>query len=195
MTTERQSGMRFSAILLAGGMSRRMGQDKARLPWRGGTLWEHQLEILRNLGPEELMISCRPGQDYEAPGTLLIPDEQAGLGPLSGIAAALQRMQTEWLVVLAVDLPEMPARYLKTLLDRAHQSGKGMVPIRDGWYEPLAAVYPKACAKLASSQLREEDRSLQRLVTNARAGGLVEPVFVREDEAFIFHNLNESSDL
>ncbi|MGC3992357.1 MAG: molybdenum cofactor guanylyltransferase [Chthoniobacteraceae bacterium] len=120
--------LRFSAVLLAGGRSSRMGRDKAHLLWNGVPLWEHQLQTLRELEPTELLISTRAEQVYEAPGVRLIPDEAADLGPLSGVAAALQFMQTEWLVVLAVDLPEMSAQYLQPLLDQARQTGRGVVP-------------------------------------------------------------------
>ena len=45
--------MNISAVLLAGGESRRMGQDKATLLFRGKPLWQIQLELLRKLEPAE----------------------------------------------------------------------------------------------------------------------------------------------
>ncbi len=108
--------VRFAAVLLAGGQSRRMGRDKALLLVDGGrVLWERQLDVLRSLGPAELFISgpARPGFPYDV---RLLEDERPGLGPLSGIVAALEAMTTPLLVVLAVDLPAMRADFLRGLL-------------------------------------------------------------------------------
>ena len=57
--------MNISAVLLAGGESHRMGQDKATLVFRGKPLWEIQLDLLRKLQPREIFLSARtdPGDD------------------------------------------------------------------------------------------------------------------------------------
>src|SRR5438132_3286725 len=51
--------MNMSAVLLAGGESRRMGKDKATLQFRGRPLWQIQFELLRKLHPSEIFISAR----------------------------------------------------------------------------------------------------------------------------------------
>jgi molybdopterin-guanine dinucleotide biosynthesis protein A len=189
------SGVNFSAVLLAGGLSKRMGRDKALLPWGGGLLWEHQLATLRALEPAELLFSTRRGQLYAAPDARLLPDERGGFGPLEGLALALSRMDAPWLVVLAVDLPRMTADYLAQMLERAGATGKGVVPELAGWFEPLAAVYPKSAAALASELLAGPDLSLQTFVRRCREAGLVEMVSVSPGEAGKFRNLNTPEDL
>jgi len=187
--------MNFSAVLLAGGGAVRMGRDKALLPWGNGALWEHQLATLRALVPVELLISTRSARGFENCGALLLPDEQPGLGPLAGIATALAHASTDWLVVLAVDLPEMTASYLAALLEKTRATGRGAVPKIAEYYEPLAAVYSTRSAALAAEVLAGKDRSMQHFVRAAIENGLAEAVHVSDAETRLFRNLNTPADL
>lgn len=185
--------VRFAAVLLAGGQSRRMGRDKALLLVDGGrVLWERQLDVLRSLGPAELFISgpARPGFPYDV---RLLEDERPGLGPLSGIVAALEAMTTPLLVVLAVDLPAMRADFLRGLLAGCSVNpGKGIVPRRagdDAFYEPLAAVYPQGCLEAARRRLHTGDFALQGLMRATKPLFRVHPIPEREET--LFSNWNE----
>ena len=60
--------MKLSAAIIAGGHSRRMGRDKALLPdATHGTLLQRQLHVLAALAPDEILLSCRAGQELPAP--------------------------------------------------------------------------------------------------------------------------------
>ena len=187
-------GADFAAVLLAGGQSRRMGRDKALLPLPDGRLlWERQLGILRELGPAELFISgfVRPGFPEDVP---LLADELPGRGPLGGIAAALAAMRSPRLVVLAVDLPAMTAGFLSRLLGES-PDGRGIVPRHggpNGFYEPLAAVYPVGCRTLARERLAGEDWSLQTFVR--AAGGALREHQIAATEEPLFANWNAPLD-
>ncbi len=181
--------MRFSAVLLAGGKSTRMGRDKALLEIGGEPLWRRQLATLRGLSPEELMISGPPRDDRET-----VADEFKNAGPLAGVAAALQKCAAPLLVVLAVDLPVMTTDFLKTLLALS-RPGKGVVPRGPEFFEPLAAVYPSACAALADEALRRGDFSMQHFVESAIAQELVAGRTIAPEEAHLFANLNTPADL
>ena len=67
----KQQNACFSAAVLAGGLSSRMGRDKAALPFGGTTLLDFQVQKLRSLGMEDIMIS---GTEQQIPGTRPIPD-------------------------------------------------------------------------------------------------------------------------
>ena len=180
----------FAAVLLAGGQSRRMGRDKALLPLPGGRLlWERQLAVLRSLEPAELFISgpARPGFPGDA---FLLTDAQLGLGPLSGIAAALEAMRTPLLVVLAVDLPAMEPGFLRGLLARS-EPGTGVVPFGE-FFEPLAAVYPRECLDIARGCLQNRKLSLQDFI--GAAGSLLRPWHLSAGERSLFTNWNKPDD-
>src|SRR5438552_4706439 len=99
--------MRTTAVLLAGGKSRRMGRDKATIEWRGRPLWEWQIEKLRALCVEKIVLSTQSDVPWRPPDVELLPDIPPSRGPLSGLAAALASTEADQLLALAVDMPFM----------------------------------------------------------------------------------------
>ena len=99
-------------VVLAGGLSSRMGSDKAMLSWRGRPLIERQLEVLREVGVDEVRVSgARP--DYAG-----IADPVAQAGPLGGLAGVAQALADEVdLLVIPVDMPLLQAGLLRRLRD------------------------------------------------------------------------------
>src|SRR5215469_9649562 len=117
----------FSAVLLAGGESRRMGTDKAKFLFRGKPLWQVQLETLRRLRPAEIFVSARTDPSWRPNDVQFIADIPPSCGPLSGLAACLDRVKTTHLLVLAVDMPLMTNEYLQFLCSRI-EPARGAVP-------------------------------------------------------------------
>ncbi|HEV2045538.1 MAG TPA: molybdenum cofactor guanylyltransferase, partial [Chthoniobacterales bacterium] len=134
--------MKISAVLLAGGKSRRMGQDKATILFRNAPLWQIQLDLLRKLELEQLFISAQTDPPWRPADIEFVPDDQPSRGPLSGIAAALSRTSCGHLLVLAIDMPFMTESYLRSLCEKVDR-GVGVVPIIEDRAEPLAAIYPR----------------------------------------------------
>ena len=152
---------------MAGGRSTRMGRDKARLLDREGReLWRGRLELLRQLGAGEILISCREDQDYLAEsGVRLVFDQWEDAGPLGGMVSCLEAMHAERLLVLAVDLPGMTREGLETLIAAAGPGGA--VFCYAGGLEPLAAVYPKLMATSGRRRLEAGELSLQGWIREA----------------------------
>jgi molybdopterin-guanine dinucleotide biosynthesis protein A len=183
----------FTALVLAGGRSSRMGSPKALIEVEGIALWLRQAALLQSLRPAELMISA--GNDWypgEGPWKL-IRDRSPGRGPLGGIDAALAAMATDLLLVLAVDMPAMSAPYLGRLLDKAGPTG--VVPVDGGLYQGLAAVYSRSSAALVEESLCGDDFSLQRLVAAAVAQGLMRAIPIAKTDRALFRNVNLPDDL
>jgi len=179
--------------LLAGGRSSRMGVDKASLDWRGQPLWQHQLDLATVIGAREVLISGRPDGPYCQAATV-VPDEISDCGPLAGIAALLTKMQSEWLVAVAVDMPLVDDTTLYRLL--AARSGQlGSVPLLNDHIEPLAAVYPGAARTLAQQCLRSTDRSLQGFVRAAAAAKLVQLLPWPAERSGCFQSVNTPAEL
>ena len=185
----------FSAVLLAGGRSTRMGQDKAGLIIDGQPLWQRQWAKLEALGAGELFFSGKAGVPDAADGRETIEDPVADAGPISGIVAALRRASHPWLLVLAVDLPDVPSSLLADLLREAMLAGAGRVPAREEWLQPLAAVYPRACLPIAEECLAGSNRSVRRFFRRASQAGLAAGRPVSAEEQALFRNLNAPEDV
>lgn len=187
--------MNFTGAILVGGRSTRMGADKAFLPWDGQPLWERQRATLVASGATEILLCGRAEQLFPATGPRVVADRVPGLGPLAGLAGALREAAHGLVLVLAVDLPEMRADFLRGRLLAAAGPEEGVVPERDGFFEPLAAVYPRRALALAEASATSGDRSLRTFCRKAVAAGWLRPIKVEDGERAFFRNCNRPEDL
>ena len=186
--------MNFSAVILAGGKSLRMGRDKAFLEMGGQTLLARQIQLVREIGACEIFISGRADADYSASGCRVLQDKFPDAGPLAGIERALDAASSPMLLALAVDLPGMSADWLRGLAARCSENS-GVVPRVQGNLEPLAAFYPKAALPLAVSLLNENSNAVKHFAERCAQAALVNFVDVPGDETRVFKNCNSSADL
>jgi len=185
---------RLTACLLAGGKSSRMGRDKAGVEFSGAPLWRHQLHTLEQAGADEILISGRKDACYAGCGFPIIGDEVPDAGPLAGVAALLAAAANPLVMVLAIDMPYMTAAWLGNLREQCTQT-TGAVPRKDGFFEGLAAVFPKSAHAIAGEALRGGDHSMQHFVRVCGERGLVKIIDVSGDDALLFHSLNSPADL
>lgn len=133
-------------IVLAGGASRRMGQDKASLALHGRPQLEWARELLAR-HCDQVYVSIRAGQqdDPVRRGQPFIVDTHDGAGPIAGIAAAQAAHPDHGWLVLACDLPFVDDACIETLA--RHRDGRPVVAFasaHDGLPEPLCAIYEPA---------------------------------------------------
>jgi molybdenum cofactor guanylyltransferase len=182
--------MNISAVLLAGGQSRRMGRDKATILFRGKPLWQIQLDLLHKLQPAEIFVSARTDPAWRPPDVTFVPDESPSRGPLSGLAASLAQMRTAHLLALAIDMPFMSDKYLRFLCDQI-EPGSGVVPMIGDRAEPLSAIYPVEAAVDLNAALSGSDFSLQTVTNQLIKDGGLRAVSVAGKEKEFFRNLNK----
>lgn len=159
----RRAGGPVSGIILAGGASKRMGQNKAELLLLGKSLLLRQVEKMRALGIEDILLS---GDDCPTlPGTRTIPDIYPNRGPLGGLHACLQAAQHSRCLVLSVDVPLVPLGALNHL---CRTRNRGITVLgHGGKQEPLIGVYDREIAGHIEVLIREGGapvRALQRAV-------------------------------
>jgi molybdopterin-guanine dinucleotide biosynthesis protein A len=185
--------MTLSAVLLAGGESRRMGRDKATIQFDGRPLWERQLELLRALGPEKLFVSARTKPDWLPIDAELLLDDPPSRGPLSGLTKALTAIRTTHLVALAIDMPFMTAEQIRRLSSRCRE-GCGAVPMIGARAEPLGAIYPAEAAADFADALAGSNFSLQTIVRKLVADKKVVPFAVSAEDENLYRSVNEPTD-
>src|SRR5262249_54711497 len=183
-----------SAVLLAGGESRRMGMDKATLLFRGKPLWQIQLETLRKLEPEEILVSARIDPSWRPRDVRFVADIPPSRGPLGGLAASLDQMRTTHLLALAIDMPWMSNKYLE-FLSAQIVPDRGVVPHTGDHAEPLAAIYPREAATEFQNALIGPDFSLQSVLRDLVASGKLSEQSVAEAHKKLFRNANVASEL
>ena len=186
--------MTITGLLLVGGLSRRMGRDKATLVVADQPLWARQLSLLRQIKADTIWISAREQPDWAPADVQVLLDTPPSRGPLSGITLALTTMTTSHLMALAVDLPQLTAEYLEKLVALT-PSAKGIVPCNKGREEPLTALYPKEAAALAHEALASKDVSLRSFVRRLRLQNLLVEYRVTPQERILHRNLNTPEDL
>ena len=132
-----------TCAILAGGESARLGRNKAFLPIRGRTLLETQLRMVRPLF-DRIVIGARDPLPYVGFGVPVVPDLLAERCALTGIHAALSAASTEYVFVVACDLPHLRADLIADLL-RRRPGADAVVPLSNRGPEPLHAVYGRSC--------------------------------------------------
>lgn len=161
--------MQAAGFVLVGGNSRRMGRDKALLPWHSGVLVEH---IATRLGSvlKEVTLVGDPSRYAHLPLPCL-PDLRPGLGSLAGIETALLASLAEWNLIVACDMPDLADHHLTRLLERAGQSGaKCLVTIdASGAIHPLCAMYRKTCLPVIQRALDAKSLRLMPVIEELHA--------------------------
>ena len=143
------------AIVLAGGLSERMGRNKANLRIAGRTLSARSGDAARSLG---------------IPVRVLRKDAVPRCGPLGGVFTGLKRARASILVFLSCDMPLVQPRLLKRLLARLGRKHHAVFTENDGWLGfPFAIRANEATAERVRRHLEPGQRSLQRLARDLTA--------------------------
>jgi len=155
-----------ASFLLAGGMSTRMGTDKAFLNFDGQTLLDRALIVMQTVCDRVTIVGDPPKfAKYEAGS--VIADIFPGCGPLAGIHSALVHSVAELNLMLAVDIPFVTAELLLFLFAVAEKNAAVVtVPRVNDGLQPLCAVYRRDFAAAAERALRAGNYKIDALFSS-----------------------------
>ncbi len=179
-------------LVLAGGESRRMGQDKALLVRDGMSQLEYVVSQLTAV-TQKVFVSTRAGQQQEPERSRYeqIVDRYEDMGPIAGIMSAMDEFPSvDWLVV-ACDLPNIDVSTLRYLLEN-HSGNKLFTAFRsshDDLPEPLCAVYASNSRVLIDNFIAEGITCPRKILIRADSCLLSQPVPTALD------NINTPDDL
>lgn len=125
---------------------------------------DRALAALRGATASQIIVANDPAAPEWFPGETVVKDEQPGLGPLAGLATALEAGTGAPIIVVAWDMPFVPAPLLLEL-ERRGMGVDAVVPVHEGQREPLCAFYGSGALARCRSLLEGGDR---------RAGALAE---------------------
>lgn len=154
-----------NGFVLAGGLSTRMGRDKALLPIGERPLVLRAIESLRGLNLSPRICGSRSDLARFAP---VIPDNYPGSGPLAGIQAALATSDAELNLFLPVDMPSVPLEFLRWMIARAEISGSvAIIPSFADRPQPLCAVYRRHLEEGLRAALESGNRKVMLAIHEA----------------------------
>jgi molybdopterin-guanine dinucleotide biosynthesis protein A len=170
-----------------------MGQDKAFLPLRAGTLLSHALEIARAAaGSPSIVGSMEKFADFGP----VVEDRYPEQGPLGGIHTALSHSATDLNIILAVDLPFVRLEFIRYLVCAARETHAVIVvPRASGRLQPLCATYRRSFAEVAERSLRDGRNKIDDLFSEVETR-VIEAEELRKNgfAEDIFRNLNTPRD-
>jgi molybdopterin-guanine dinucleotide biosynthesis protein A len=143
--------MSGTAIILAGGRSRRMGRSKAALPFGDEPLLRRLVRIHRGWF-DEVLVAAAPGQELPETFAPVVLDAEPDRGPLAGICAGLRAARFEACFVTSCDHPFPDRRVVEALM-----AGLGEADVCvarwEGRLQPIFAAYRRSLAELCEAQL------------------------------------------
>jgi molybdenum cofactor guanylyltransferase len=143
----------LAAAILAGGQARRMrGADKSALDVGGQPILERQLDVLARVAAEVFVVG-RPPAGLPA-HVRVVADRIAGAGTLGGIYTAIVESPFERTLVVGCDMPFVTVALLERL---AAEKADVVMPRTARGYEPLCAIYTKACAEGIRERIEHGD--------------------------------------
>ncbi len=188
----RDSSSATYGLVLAGGESRRMGQDKARLLRGGQSQLAHIVGLLEDL-VDRVFVSTRADQQSEPERSQFeqIVDRYQDMGPVAGILSAMDEYpEVDWLVV-ACDLPNVDAATVSHLLARRslEKPFSAYMSSHDGLPEPLCAVYTSSSAKIVRGFVAEGIQCPRKILIRS------DTLLLKQPDPRSLDNVNTPGDL
>jgi molybdenum cofactor guanylyltransferase len=189
----------FAAIILAGGQSSRMGRDKALIEIDGVPLLQKICLVAGECTDRVYVITPSP-EKYKAtipPNCQILQEvvlngEKKPHGPLVGFAQALTQVESEWILLLACDLPRLTSSEIKqwsSYLETTPVDAIALLPHNPKGWEPLCGFYRRHCLSLLNEFIDLGGRSFQQWLE----GHVVQELLVSDNK--ILFNCNTPDDL
>lgn len=179
---------KLTAIILAGGKSSRMGEDKGLMNLNGKPMIAWVLETVSKLTSEIILIANNP--EYKKFGFPVYEDEVPEKGPLGGIITGLKASDTEKNWIISCDTPYINADLLNVLMNEVGDYD-AVVPVYKNKVHPLIGVYRKSGLSHFEENLHLNNLKIMEILDGIKVNYFQADVFTEEN----FRNLNAKTDL
>jgi molybdopterin-guanine dinucleotide biosynthesis protein A len=185
-----------TGVLLAGGKSRRMGEDKRYLVVGEQTLLERSLGVLRSMFHEVLVVIAQDSVPLDIDARVvrdLVPD----CGSLGGVYTGLTQATTPYIFAVACDMPFLNQAVITQFTNRRDTADIVMARLATRLH-PMHALYGKGCLPAMEQMIVARQLKIQELVSHAslRVQYVTEADLLSIDPSWrSFHNVNTPEDL
>ncbi len=193
----------MSGVLLAGGKSRRMGQDKRNVTVGESTLFLCVLSIFEEVFDEIIVVIAEESSVTENLSHKVITDEIPGKGPIGGLHAGLLHSTQSSVFLAACDMPFLQVSVIERIcqsvsdINNVSQVDVAMVRLLTG-IQPMQGIYSKNCIPALESMIRNNELSMQKIpLQSGLHCQFIDQTHIEDlDKNFMsFMNVNTPSDL
>ena len=157
----------MTALILCGGKSTRMGRPKAFLPYRGGLMITHIIDLVTKLFSEVLLVTNEPEQ-FDGLEIDIVKDIIPHRGPLGGVLSGLLIAGHYHSFVIACDMPFIDAGLITKMVEKGYDKDVLILKHEKG-IEPLVGIYSKNCITALEESLFSGKTDLRDFAENIRA--------------------------
>jgi molybdenum cofactor guanylyltransferase len=185
-----------TGVLLAGGKSRRMGQDKRFLSVGEATLYARSLAVLRAVFERVVVVVAQDSPLVASDGPVL-RDLIPHCGSLGGLYTGLKQAETQWVFAVACDMPFLDPDTIRHFIGLKSEGDVIMAKLQNGFH-PMHALYHRNCLPIMESLIHAQDLKIHRLADHpALRVRVVMPEELRQldPQGRSFYNVNTPADL
>ncbi len=195
--------MKISVVILAGGFSKRFGQNKGLIELAGKPLIVHVLDRTVDVVDEAVVVVSSDSQRRAFTCLLhdradVVVDKYEKQGPLVGALTGFENAQGKYSLLLPCDTPLISSRVLSLLLDLCIKRNAAIPRWPNGYIEPLQAAYhTKSASRAAEIALERKKSDMRSMILHMQRVRYVSTMVLRQMDAELltFFNINTLEDL
>lgn len=183
-----------TGVVLAGGLSTRMGANKAFMEVQGERIIDRTVRVLKDVFSEVILVT-NDTLLYLDLDCILVTDVLPNKGPIMGIYTALLFASGEYIFVVACDMPFLNADFIRFMVEK-REGFDVVVPSTADGLHPLHALYSKRCAKHIGSQIMKDKLKVSAFYKGLRKRIITEDeIRAFGDPFFLLKNINAKTEL
>ncbi len=188
----------MDSIILGGGQSSRLGQDKISLSIGGENLLQRTISRISELGGDIILVLAQDQGKPELSSSQTVKianDLYSGKGPLVGIYSGLRASDDEYCVAVACDMPFLNIDLLRYMKELAPEFDV-VIPQVKNELEPLHAVYSKNCLRVIREMIAKNDLKIRHMLNQVKVRYVEESEIDSFDPDHLsWFNINTPDDL
>ncbi|MBL1281060.1 MAG: molybdenum cofactor guanylyltransferase [Fluviicola sp.] len=179
---------KITGVILAGGLSSRMGTDKGLMLLNGKAMIQYLIDTLKPILAEVIIIANN--KEYDKFGLKVFPDKIPFKGPVGGIYSGLHHSKTEKVLIVSCDTPFITKELIQLLIDS--ENNEVVISKQDDKLQPLIGLYSKNTMSTFKRCIEEDKLKLRKVLA------VLQTKIINLDESDIdssvFYNINTLSE-